>query len=216
VPSVTETLLAWSVTPVAVTRFCEAPGVATIGGTKNPDVHAIAALTPDLVVVDKEENRAEDADALERLGVALFVTHVRSVGDVVPTLDALADAVGVPRRNTNAGPVREPAPTGPKVTGPKVWVPIWRRPWMSINSDTYGASLLAAAGLRNVFDDASVAYPTMSLDEVVTRQPDFVLAPSGRLRRRTGPLLVGGAHTGRLSPSRGLGRCSSGGATPDL
>ena len=38
VPSVTETLLAWGVTPVAVTRFCEVPGLPTVGGTKNPDV----------------------------------------------------------------------------------------------------------------------------------------------------------------------------------
>jgi hypothetical protein len=34
VPSVTETLLAWGIVPVAVTRFCEQPGLATVGGTK--------------------------------------------------------------------------------------------------------------------------------------------------------------------------------------
>src|SRR5205807_1142907 len=62
VPSVTESLLAMGVTPVAVTRFCEQPGLPTVGGTKDPDVAAIVALGPDLVVVDEEENRREDAD----------------------------------------------------------------------------------------------------------------------------------------------------------
>ena len=64
VPSVTETLLAWQITPVAVTRFCEQPDLPHVGGTKDPDVAAIVELRPDLVVLCDEENRREDADAL--------------------------------------------------------------------------------------------------------------------------------------------------------
>ena len=52
VPSVTETLLAWEVVPIAVTRFCERPELPAVGGTKNPDVAAIADLHPDLVVMN--------------------------------------------------------------------------------------------------------------------------------------------------------------------
>lgn len=51
VPSATETLLAWGVEPVAVTRFCRAPGVASVGGTKDPDVVAVVEAAPDLVVL---------------------------------------------------------------------------------------------------------------------------------------------------------------------
>ncbi|MFS8586549.1 MAG: helical backbone metal receptor, partial [Acidimicrobiia bacterium] len=69
VPSVTETLLAWGVTPVACTRFCEQPDLPHVGGTKDPDVAAIADLAPDLVVMCVEENRREDADALAEAGV---------------------------------------------------------------------------------------------------------------------------------------------------
>ncbi|MEY2588091.1 MAG: hypothetical protein QOJ67_75, partial [Acidimicrobiaceae bacterium] len=57
VPSATESLLAWGVTPVAVTRFCEQPELLAVGGTKDPDVAAIVALRPDLVVLCEEENR---------------------------------------------------------------------------------------------------------------------------------------------------------------
>ena len=106
VPSVTETLLAWDVVPVAVTRFCEAPGVLTVGGTKNPDLAAIQALTPDLVVMDKEENRLGDAEWLEANGMVLHVTHVRTLDDVEPTLTALARAVG------RSAEVPSPAPPG--------------------------------------------------------------------------------------------------------
>ncbi len=169
-PSVTETLRAWGLDPVACTRFCEQPDLVHVGGTKDPDLDAILALRPDLVVVDEEENRREDADALTAAGVELFVTAVRSVDDVAPTLVRLAGAVGGPAWEA-PDPVSEPRHGS-------VFVPIWRRPWMTINGDTYGSSLLQALGFENVYADAADRYPTIEFDEVAARRPDRVLAPS--------------------------------------
>ena len=53
VPSATESLIALGITPVACTRFCEQPDLPMVGGTKNPDVNAIVALEPDVVVVNE-------------------------------------------------------------------------------------------------------------------------------------------------------------------
>ena len=94
VPSVTETLLAWGIRPVACTRFCEQPDLPTVGGTKDPDVQAVIGLVPDLVVMCDEENRREDADALVAAGVAVHGCSPRSVADVGPALESLAEAVG--------------------------------------------------------------------------------------------------------------------------
>jgi ABC-type Fe3+-hydroxamate transport system substrate-binding protein len=170
VPSVTETLMAWSIEPVAVTRFCEQPGLPTVGGTKNPDVAAIIAIGPDLVVLDKEENRAEDAAALEAAGVPLEVLHVTSVADVEPTLAKLAARVSRPT----------PAPLDISRRPPRLraFVPIWRRPWMSINARTYGSTLLEAVGVTNVLASDSDPYPTIDLEQVAVLKPDVVLAPS--------------------------------------
>ncbi|HZM43048.1 MAG TPA: helical backbone metal receptor, partial [Acidimicrobiales bacterium] len=60
----------------------------------------------------------------------------------------------------------------------RAFVPIWKRPWMTLSGGTYGSSLLAALGVANVFADADVRYPTVTLDEVRARRPDVVLAPS--------------------------------------
>jgi ABC-type Fe3+-hydroxamate transport system substrate-binding protein len=185
VPSVTETLLAWGARPLAVTRFCEAPDdVHRVGGTKNPDIDAIVALAPDLVIMDQEENRREDAEALEKAGVKVHATHVRALDDVAPTLRDLGRAVGFDAAGAALPPDTAPAEPGsePPVGAPsvrlRVWVPIWRRPWMSIGAATYGSSLLAAAGLDNVCASSEVAYPELSLDQVASLRPDFVLAPS--------------------------------------
>jgi ABC-type Fe3+-hydroxamate transport system substrate-binding protein len=173
VPSVTETLLAWGVEPIAVTRFCEQPGLRTVGGTKDPDVAAIVALAPDVVVLCDEENRIEDADALDAAGMPLHVLSIRAVADVAPSLRALAGRLGVTAAVGDVDAL--PRPDAPHRTA---FVPIWRRPWMTLNGDTYGSSLLAAVGVTNVFAPSDARYPEVTLDDAAARHPDLVLMPS--------------------------------------
>jgi ABC-type hemin transport system substrate-binding protein len=171
VPSVTETLLAWSIDVVACTRFCEQPQLAHVGGTKDPDIAAIVALAPDLVVVDREENRRDDADTLTAAGVVVHVTHVRALDDVEPMLQALAGAVHVDR------PPQHPVAAGVSLAV-SAFVPIWRRPNMSINAHTYASTMLARIGVANVLADHADTYPTVELADVAALQPDLVLLPS--------------------------------------
>jgi ABC-type Fe3+-hydroxamate transport system substrate-binding protein len=173
VPSATETLLAWGVTPVAVTRFCEQPQLRHVGGTKDPDIDAVIGLAPDVVVLCEEENRREDASALEAAGLQLCVLRIDSVADVAPALDQLAAAVGVEARS---GPAWRPPP--PVARGRMAFVPIWRRPWMTMSAGTYGSSVLEHLGIGNVSGGADVRYPTVTLEDVAARRPDVVLAPS--------------------------------------
>jgi ABC-type Fe3+-hydroxamate transport system substrate-binding protein len=171
VPSVTETLLALDVTPVACTRFCEQPTIRHVGGTKDPDLDGICAVAPDLVVMDDEENLREHHDALVDRGLVVHVTHVRTIDDVPAVVASLAAAVDrtcdlhLPVAHASEQRLR-------------AFVPIWRRPWMTLNADTYGASLLAACGVDVVTADAADRYPTVELDDIAARSPDVVLVPT--------------------------------------
>jgi ABC-type Fe3+-hydroxamate transport system substrate-binding protein len=171
VPSSTETLLALGADVVACTKFCEQPNLRHVGGTKNPDVAAIVAMAPDLVVMDREENRLEDASALTDAGLELFVSDVRTVADAGRVVADLAGQLG---RSVPAFDIGEPVP----VRASSVFVPIWRRPWMSINSATYGASLLAHLGIGIVTGDAPQTYPEVDLADIRDRRPSAVLVPS--------------------------------------
>lgn len=171
VPSVTETLLAWDVVPVGVTRFCEHPELTAVGGTKDPDVPAILGLRPDIVVVNDEENRREDADALAAAGVDVHVVRIGAVADVAPALAALADRLHL------APPEPAPLPE-PHELGLSAFVPIWRRPWMTLDATAYGSSVLAHLGITNVFAEAASRYPQVTLEAAAARRPDVVLAPS--------------------------------------
>jgi len=180
VPSVTETLLAWGIDPVAVTRFCEQPGYEAVGGTKDPDLDRIVELAPDLVVLCREENRREDAEALAAAGVRALVVDVRTVAGVPVELGALAGAVGLDvGRLKAAGLLGDGEGVEPGVTPERTaFVPIWRNPWMSLAADTYGADLLRALGVRSVTANHQDRYPTVTLEEVVAARPDLVVAPS--------------------------------------
>jgi hypothetical protein len=167
VPSISETLIDWGVEPIAVTRFCEQPGYETVGGTKDPDVAQIVALAPDVVVVNDEENRIEDHDALVAAGLDVHVVRVRAVDDVPREMHSLRDRLSLQPMELDV-PSAEPARV-------RAFVPIWRRPWMTMNRDTYGSSLLARIGIGNAFDDSTDRYPVVELDQVVA---DVVLAPS--------------------------------------
>ena len=83
VPSLTEALaLSCPEKLVAATDWCTHPAglaVARVGGTKTPDLEAIAALGPDLVVANAEENRPPDLDVLRAQGIAVWVTDIRTV-----------------------------------------------------------------------------------------------------------------------------------------
>ena len=168
-----------------------------VGGTKNPDIDAIVALAPDLVVVDEEENRREDAEALAAAGLDLLVLAVRTVDGALAAVARAGAAV----RSAGARPDR--AGRRPAPARRRAFVPIWRRPWMTINADTYGASVLRR---RHRARDGRPgrALPDGRAGGLAAR-PDVVLVPSepysftaahvdelGRRSRRRGVELVDG------------------------
>jgi len=136
VPSLTE--LVWGLSPHALvgrTRFCTEPEevrtVAAVGGTKNPDVAAIAALAPDLVIANREENRREDVEALRLAGLDVLVTDPNTVEQAMGVVVEVATRLGVENRGWElarevADVLREPLPEA-KV---RVFVAVWHeRSW---------------------------------------------------------------------------------------
>jgi len=120
-------------------------------------------------VVDAEENRHEDNDALVSRGFKVHVLHIRSLGAVDPAMAGLADRVGA---HWMAPVLPEPVPARMSA-----FVRIWRRPWMALDMPTYGASFLAHLGVTAEFG-AEGPYLTVHLDDAAARRPDVVLAPS--------------------------------------
>ena len=182
VPSLTEAV---AVTApgllVGATDWCTHPaGLAAtrIGGTKNPDVPAILALRPDLVVANEEENREPDLAALRAAGTEVLVTETRTLDQAFEELDrVLVTACGQARPRwldeAEAAWAALPPPRAPR----RAIVPVWRRPWMVLGRDTFAGDLLARLGVENVYADHTERYPRVPLDVLNAAGADLVVLP---------------------------------------
>ena len=184
VPSTTETLFDLGVGHYVVgrTAFCvypaEAAAVPQVGGTKTPDLDRIAALRPDLVLTNAEENRAEDMARLVRLApVASFAP--RRVKHALADLVALGGLVG--RWAAGSAFAEEgraaQAALQARARPFRFAYLIWREPWMAVGADTFVGDVLAQAGGVNVYADATTRYPTLTPDDLFARAPDLIFLP---------------------------------------
>ncbi len=181
VPSLTEAL---AVTVpdrlVGATDWCTHPAdldVPRVRGTKNPDRAAVAALEPDLVVANREENRRLDVDQLRAAGVPVWVTVIESVDEALASMRRLFGEVldvGTPSWLAEAAAAwAAPRPAA----GPRVAVPIWRDPWMVVGPRTFTGDVLARLGLVNVFAQHPDRYPKVDVADIAAAAPDVVVLP---------------------------------------
>ena len=210
VPSLTESLfdLAIGDRLIAVTQYCVHPAdqvarLPKVGGTKNPDIDRIVALRPDLVLMNQEENRREDAERLTAAGIPIWVTAPNTLREALNLLWTIMDVFEQPSMVQRVRQIeinyewtlRVTADSGRK----KAFVPIWRDPWMTGNRDTFLSDMILTCGGENVLADRErrypldadvgrtepdtaadrgVRYPRLSLEEVIAAQPEIVLLPS--------------------------------------
>jgi ABC-type Fe3+-hydroxamate transport system substrate-binding protein len=196
VPSITETLchLGLADALVGITAYCLEPralvrGKTRIGGEKDPDLAAIRALQPDLVVADIEENVREHVETLRGWEIPVWVTYPRTVAQGLAMIRELGQLTDTPVRAEAILADLEPLHAQVRATTARrrpvpVFYPIWRAPWMTINADTYIHDLLAVCGAANVFGDRPARYPTVTLDEMAARRPEVIVLPDEPFRFR--------------------------------
>ncbi len=189
VPSITENFFSLGVGDrvVGVTKFCTEPpeGVATkpkVGGQKNPQIDAISDLKPDLVVANVEENRKADVEAMWTAGLSVLVTFPRTVREGIQLIRDLgvltgktdgAEAIAGRCEATLAEVEQGFADRLPA----RVFCPIWRRPYMTINGDTFVDNMLRTCGGENIFRGRQERYPTVTLGEMAALKPEVILLP---------------------------------------
>ena len=203
VPSQTELLadLGLNNEVVGLTRFCIRPqgwrkAKAIIGGTKNVRIDRVAALRPDLILANKEENVREQVEALADIApvhvtdvatVPGALTMIREVGLLVDRNEAAnALAVAIEQRFRRL-------PSTPTLRA--VYL-IWRSPYMTVGGDTFIHDVMQRAGLVNVFGDRD-RYPEVNVSDMIAAEPDVVLLSSE-------PFPFGPTHLAELEATTGI------------
>jgi ABC-type Fe3+-hydroxamate transport system substrate-binding protein len=212
VPSLTELVCALGRGDrlVGVTRYCTEPsdvvaGLHRVGGTKNPDVSSIVALAPELVLVNAEENRHEDFQSLIAAGLTIWVSFPRTVEQTVASIERVGEGLDVTASAAAMAGEIAAALANPPGRHARIFCPIWRKPWMSFNRDTYAHDLLRCAGGDNVCSELADRYPVVDLHAIAQTDPQVILLPdepypfAERHRQALGPLLdTSAGRSGRI------------------
>lgn len=183
VPSLTETLYELGIGDqiVGVTRYCvlpvEAKQKAQVGGTKDPDLHAITEMKPDLVIMDRDENLMEHAEFLKEQGIRLFVVHVRTISDVEQMMTEIGETFSVRKPAERMRKAIHEFASFERPVDMKTLILIWRRPYMTVNEATYVSEICRFCGLDNAFGSYSNRYPELSDEDIKKKNPEVVLFP---------------------------------------
>ncbi|MCC7174765.1 MAG: ABC transporter substrate-binding protein [Bryobacterales bacterium] len=188
-PSITEMLYALGLggRVAGVTTFCRYPPEAAakpkIGNYLRPNAETILSLRPDLVIV--ESSMLHQNGALSRLGLNLLEVNDSTVDGIYQSVRSIGRAAGVPARaeqvcsrtKRELEGLRERTRNLPRL---RVLFVVGRTPGrledlIAAGAGSYLGELIELAGGRNAFHDAVVPYSRVSLEEVLSRNPDVII-----------------------------------------
>lgn len=215
-PDATELLIDIGALPQIVgrTQYDAEPELArvpSVGGTLTPDLERIRALDPDLVIVGTGEKRAATRGMLRQTGLVVYAAPIHDTAAFFQSARALglllgrdsAAAATMARVRDGFSSVHAAAAGR---TAPTVAFVITSNPPTTTGPNTYIAELIRLAGGRNVFDDAPVDWPRVSLEQIVRRSPDVVFVverdtigqAARALRDAPGWRSIEAVHRGRI------------------
>lgn len=158
--------------------------IPRIGGHDRFDFERIVALHPDLVLVWKSGNGMDTAERLRSLGLPTFVVALRDLNDIsraLHHLGKLSGAAAVADHVAGAYEQRLAALSARYETRKPVSVffQIWSQPLMTVGGPQFLTDILRRCGARNIFADQTAVSFSVSLEAVIARQPQAIVAVSG-------------------------------------
>lgn len=184
IPASTELLFALGAGPAVVgrTSYCDFPAAAKavpdLGDGIKPNIEAVIASRPDLVVLYNSGQNAAVAGRLRELGVAALRINTDALSSV-PRLarmlgrltgqEAAADSLAVVFDTALTSATRQPGPRRPKVL-----LLVWEQPPMTIGRGSFLSELVERAGGENLFADVSASSGVVSIEAVAARNPDLI------------------------------------------
>ncbi len=185
VPSQTELLhdLGLETEVVGITKFCVHPenwfrNKPRIGGTKDVKTERVAALKPDLILANKEENVQAQIEELSHIA-PVWVSDIQTLEDALRMIREVGILVGKAEKGSAlAAEIETGFQRFSRTVKPeRVAYAIWRNPWMWAGGDTFIQDMLYRCGWKNVLSEIP-RYPEVSLVEIAALQPDRILLSS--------------------------------------
>jgi len=190
VPSVTDTVFALGSGDdvVAVSDYTTYPPEAlkkpSIGSLVKPSIETILSFHPDLVLGTSIPGSTETAAQLKTVGIPVYFVDPHGLAGILQSVTNVGQALNrVPQAAAlNASLARRieavKARTADKPK-PRVLVPVWYDPIVTVGKHAFITEIVEAAGARSVTDDLIPDWPQVTMEAVIARAPDALLLIRG-------------------------------------
>jgi ABC-type Fe3+-hydroxamate transport system substrate-binding protein len=180
-PSFTEILFAIGAGDriVGRTQWCDYPPAAlqvpSVGDGIPPNIEAVAARKPDLVVLYNSGPNVIAARQLERIGIRTVLLDMNRLEDLGPATRKLGQLTGLGQRADSLAASMDSLLDRPRPpsTASLAFV-VWDNPPIIIGRGSYLDQLARLAGARNVFDDIGQPSSQVSLETIAERDPQWI------------------------------------------
>lgn len=164
------------------TKWCDYPAEAArvpdVGDGMNPNLEAVLAARPDLVVLYRSGQNASAAERLRSLGIPAIQVRSDAFADVPRLAQLLGRLTGHEHEADSLARAFERDLASATVTRPAhppgVFILVWDEPPMTVGAGSYLSELLTRAGARNIFADLPASSGQISVEAAAVRDPDFV------------------------------------------
>lgn len=187
-PSTTEILFALGLDEeiVGVSTYCNYPEKAKskekIGNFSQPNVEKILSLKPDYIFCTGLE-QAKTVEDLKRLNLKVYVSDPKSIDELFATIEDIAKITGKVKQasvlisdmKSQIKKVNDKVKLIPENNRPKVFIEIWHSPITTAGKGCFVDELVTLAGGINIADDVKRPYSIFSQEEVIKRNPDFII-----------------------------------------
>jgi iron complex transport system substrate-binding protein len=161
----------------------EARRVPRVGDSAQLDLERLVALRPDLVLVWRDGNSAQQLDRVAALKLPVYASEIHRMADIEHTLQRLGTLAGTTDIASASArafardieQLRGRYASRPALT---VFYQIWHRPLLTVNGRHLISEALAICGAHNVFDGLPMLTPTVNGEAVLQADPDAIVTGS--------------------------------------
>ncbi len=155
--------------------------VPSVGRYGQLDMERLLSLKPDLLLLWPGSVGPAQRDQLKHLNIPTYVAEPHNLEQLSAQIEAIASQLGRPERGLKlAAELREKlndlrqryrrdAPL-------KVFYQVWDKPLYTVGGGQIISDALEVCGARNVFGDLNLPAPQVSIEAVLQRDPEVILA----------------------------------------
>ena len=159
----------------------EAKNVPEVGTYNAFSLEQVLALNPDLVVMWGSGNGMQTLSTFEALGIPVYVSELRQLSDVPKSIRNLSQLAGTPAiGEAEASRIETELNALHRRYGEKrslsVLYQIWNDPLQTVNGEHLISEIISLCGGYNIFGDARSLAPRVSIESVLLRDPDAIVA----------------------------------------